>query len=147
MWHGNFRSNYSAHSGYPGRDSSRRKCRTDQRSHSRNPACWVDHIYLACGYTDLRRGIDGLVQIIQQQFELDPFSNSLFLFCGKRRDRIKALLWEGDGFVLLYKRMENGGGFQWPRSCAEMRSNRFIFARQLKRKEPRKTGLGRFSVI
>ena len=63
----------------------------------------VDHIYLACGYTDLRRGIDGLAQIVQQQFELDPFSNSLF-------------------FVLLYKRMENGGGFQWPRSCAEMRS-------------------------
>ena len=55
----------------------------------------VDHIYLACGYTDLRRGIDGLAQIVQQQFELDPFSNSLFLFCGKRRDRIKALLWEG----------------------------------------------------
>ena len=51
----------------------------------------VDHIYLACGYTDLRRGIDGLAQIVQQQFELDPFSNSLFLFCGKRRDRIKAL--------------------------------------------------------
>ena len=82
----------------------------------------VDHIYLACGYTDLRRGIDGLAQIVQQQFELDPFSNSLFLFCGKRRDRIKALLWKGDGSVLLYKRMENGGGFQWPRSCAEMRS-------------------------
>ena len=82
----------------------------------------VDHIYLACGYTDLRRGIDGLAQIVQRQFELDPFSNSLFLFCGKRRDRIKALLWEGDGFVLLYKRLENGGGFQWPRSCAEMRS-------------------------
>ena len=58
----------------------------------------VDHIYLACGYTDLRRGIDGLAQIVQQQFELDPFSNSLFLFCGKRRDRIKALLWEGDGY-------------------------------------------------
>ena len=59
----------------------------------------VDHIYLACGYTDLRRGIDGLAQIVQQQFELDPFSNSLFLFCGKRRDRIKALLWEGDGIA------------------------------------------------
>lgn len=81
----------------------------------------VEHIYLACGYTDLRRGIDGLAQIVQQQFSLDPFSNSLFLFCGRRRDRIKALLWEGDGFVLLYKRMENGGGFQWPRTAAEMR--------------------------
>ena len=46
---------------------------------------------------------------------------SLFLFFGRRRDRIKALLWEGDGFVLLYKRMENGGGFQWPRTAAEMR--------------------------
>ena len=81
----------------------------------------VEHIYLACGYTDLRRGIDGLAQIVQQQFSLDPFSNSLFLFCGRRRDRIKALLWEDDGFVLLYKRMENGGGFQWPRTAAEMR--------------------------
>ena len=76
----------------------------------------VEHIYLACGYTDLRRGIDGLAQIVQQRFSLDPFSNSLFLFCGRRRDRIKALLWEGDGFVLLNKRMENGGGFQWPRT-------------------------------
>ena len=40
----------------------------------------VEHIYLACGYTDLRRGIDGLAQLVQQQFSLDPFSNSLFLF-------------------------------------------------------------------
>ena len=50
----------------------------------------VEHIYLACGYTDLRRGIDGLAQIVQQ-FSLDPFSNSLFLFCGRRRDRIQGL--------------------------------------------------------
>ena len=68
----------------------------------------VEHIYIACGYTDLRRGIDGLAQIVQNQFSLDPCSNSLFLFCGRRRDRIKALLWEGDGFVLLYKRVETG---------------------------------------
>ena len=81
----------------------------------------VEHIYLACGYTDLRRGIDGLAQLVQQQFSLDPFSNSLFLFCGRRRDRIKALLWEGDGFVLLYKRIEHGG-FQWPRTAQEMRN-------------------------
>mgnify|MGYP000913393516 FL=1 len=81
----------------------------------------VEHIYIACGYIDLRRGIDGLAQIVQNQFSLDPCSNSLFLFCGRRRDRIKALLWEGDGFVLLYKRVEMGC-FQWPRTKAEMRS-------------------------
>ena len=61
----------------------------------------VEHIYIACGYTDLRRGIDGLAQIVQNQFSLVPCSNSRFLFCGRKRDRIKALLWEGDGFVLL----------------------------------------------
>ncbi|MCI6195355.1 MAG: IS66 family insertion sequence element accessory protein TnpB [Faecalibacterium sp.] len=67
----------------------------------------MEHIYIACGYTDLRRGIDGLAQIIQNQFSLDPCSNSLFLFCGRRRDRIKALLWEGDGFVLLVEKYRN----------------------------------------
>ena len=80
----------------------------------------ADRIYIACGYTDLRRGIDGLAGIVQQQFRLDPFSNSLFLFCGRRRDRIKALYWEGNGFILLYKRLEEGV-FQWPRSEAEAR--------------------------
>ena len=72
-------------------------------------------VYLACGYTDLRRGIDGLATIIEQQFRLDPCSDALFLFCGRRTDRIKALYWEGDGFLLLYKRLEKGK-FQWPRS-------------------------------
>ena len=51
----------------------------------------ADHVYIACGYTDLRRGIDGLASLVQQQFELDPFSNTLFLFCGRRLDRIKNL--------------------------------------------------------
>lgn len=80
----------------------------------------ADKVYIACGYTDLRRGIDGLAGIVQQQFHLDPFTNTLFLFCGRRRDRIKALYWEGNGFVLLYKRLENGV-FQWSRSEAEAR--------------------------
>lgn len=80
----------------------------------------AEHIYVACGYTDLRKSIDGLAATIKQSFHLDPFSNSLFLFCGRRRDRIKALYWEGDGFVLLYKRLENGS-FQWPRDAAEVR--------------------------
>ena len=78
----------------------------------------ADHVYIACGYTDLRRGIDGLASLVQQQFQLDPFSNTLFLFCGRRRDRIKGLYWEGNGFILLYKRLESGS-FQWPRNGME----------------------------
>ena len=60
----------------------------------------ADKVYIACGYTDLRKGIDGLARLVQQQFELDPFTNTLFLFCGRRRDRIKGLYWEKDGFRL-----------------------------------------------
>ncbi len=77
-------------------------------------------VYLACGYTDLRRGIDGLVGIVEREFHLDPYQNALFLFCGRRKDRIKGLYWEGDGFVLVYKRLE-AGSFQWPRDGAEAR--------------------------
>ena len=84
-----------------------------------NDATGFDKIYIATGYTDLRRGIDGLASTIKYQFELDPFQkNILFLFCGKRTDRIKGLLWEGDGFLLLYKRL-NIGGFSWPRTKEE----------------------------
>ena len=81
----------------------------------------ADKVYIACGYTDLRRGIDGLAAMVQRQFNLDPFTNTLFLFCGRRRDRIKALYWEGNGFVLLYKRLESGS-FQWPRKESEARA-------------------------
>lgn len=80
----------------------------------------AEHIYLACGYTDMRKAIDGLATLIQQNFKLDPFSNSLFLFCGRKCNRMKALYWEGDGFILLYKRLENGK-FQWPRNQEEVR--------------------------
>ena len=76
-------------------------------------------VYIACGYTDLRRGIDGLAGLVKSEFDLDPFQEALFLFCGRRRDRIKALYWEGDGFVLLYKRLEQGV-YQWPRTDAEV---------------------------
>ena len=79
----------------------------------------ADQVYIACGYTDLRKGIDGLVRLVQQQFELDPFTNTLFLFCGRRRDRITGLYWEKDGFILLYKRLEIGA-YQWPRSESEV---------------------------
>ena len=78
-------------------------------------------VYIACGYTDLRRGIDGLASIVQEQFQMDPFQRVMFLFCGRRRDRLKALYWEGDGFVLLYKRLEQGS-FQWPRTKREVQA-------------------------
>ena len=74
-----------------------------------NDATGLKKIYLAAGYTDLRRGIDGLATMIRFRFQLDPYDkNTLFLFCGKKTNRIKGLLWEGDGFLLLYKRLDNG---------------------------------------
>lgn len=73
----------------------------------------VEHIFLACGFTDMRKSVDGLAAIVQQNFQLDPFSNNLFIFCGRRHGRLKALLWRGDGFLLLYKRLDNGR-FRWP---------------------------------
>ena len=85
-----------------------------------NDATGFDHIYIAVGYTDLRRGIDGLAAIVRESFQLDPYENSIFLFCGRRCDRIKALLWEGDGYLLCYKRLETGS-FNWPRSDSEAR--------------------------
>ena len=45
-------------------------------------------VYIACGYTDLRRGIDGLANLVKSQFQMDPFQRALFLFCGRRRDRL-----------------------------------------------------------
>ena len=86
-----------------------------------NPSSAADKVYLACGYTYFRKRIDVLARMVQQQFELDPFTNTLFLFCGRRRDRVKGLYWEGDGFILLYKRLEQGV-YQWPRSESEVRS-------------------------
>ena len=66
------------------------------------------HIYIACDYIDLRCGIDGLAGIVKHKFELDTVAEeSIFLFCGRRTDRIKALLFESDGSVLLYKRLSD----------------------------------------
>lgn len=80
----------------------------------------VSNYYVACGYTDLRRGIDGLAEIVMRQYGTALDEESLFLFCGRRTDRIKALYYSGDGYILLYKRL-TGGRFQWPRSAEELR--------------------------
>lgn len=82
----------------------------------------ADEIYIVCGYTDMRRSIDGLCAIVQDRLRMDPRRRALYLFCGKRCDRIKCLLWENDGFLLLYKRMEAQGRFRWPRNSDEVKT-------------------------
>ena len=104
---------------YPGCDAEQLKTAGGASAPMLNDFTGADKVYIACGCTDLRKGIDGLARLVQQQFELDPFTNTLFLFCGRRRDRIKGLYWEKDGFILLYKRLEQGA-YQWPRSESEV---------------------------
>jgi len=83
----------------------------------------ADEIYIVCGYTDMRKSIDGLCAIVEDKLHKDPRGNAIFLFCGRRCDRIKILLWESDGFVLLYKRLSAvQGRYRWPRNKDEVRS-------------------------
>ena len=78
-------------------------------------------IILAVGRSDLRKGIDGLAATINLKYGLDPLEkDTLFLFCGTRRDRVKGLLWTGDRYILLYIRLADGR-FQWPRTADEAR--------------------------
>ena len=79
-------------------------------------------VYIVCGYTDLRLGIDSLAAIIETKYHLPIFvPNTLFLFCGRRANKIKGLVWEGDGFLLITKRVEDGR-FSWPRNSTEARA-------------------------
>lgn len=72
-------------------------------------------IWLACGVTDMRKGFDGLAAIVQLQLAEDPFSGQLFVFRGRRGDRVKLLWWDGDGVCLFAKRLERGH-FVWPQA-------------------------------
>ena len=80
----------------------------------------AEHVYIAIGYTNMRLGIDGLSSLVTNRFHENPQTNSLFLFCGRKRDRIKGLYWDRDGFILLYKRLEMGK-YQWPRTENELK--------------------------
>ena len=81
----------------------------------------VDSIYIVCGRTDMRKQIDGLCAIIEDKLHMGKDDNALFLFCGRRHDRIKTILYEKDGIVLLYKRLSVDGRFRWPRNHEEIR--------------------------
>ena len=74
-------------------------------------------IWIAAGVTDMRRGFDGLAALIQTQLSADPFSGHLFVFRGRRGDRIKILWWDGDGLCLFAKRLEDGR-FVWPQATS-----------------------------
>lgn len=76
-------------------------------------------VIVVTGYTDIRKGIDGLAAMVRLRYGLDTLEEgTIFLFCGRRADRIKGLVYEGDGYLLLYKRLSNGY-FHWPRSREE----------------------------
>ena len=77
------------------------------------------NVYIVCGRTDMRKGIRGLSALVQQNYQMDPTDSSLFLFCGKSRSQLKALLWEPDGFILLSKQLSNGR-YQWPHTADEV---------------------------
>ncbi|MFD1708333.1 IS66 family insertion sequence element accessory protein TnpB [Siminovitchia sediminis] len=81
----------------------------------------VQNIYIICGKTDMRKGIDGLAALIQDSFELDPYSDSIFLFAGWKKDRYICLYFDGDGFAMLYKRLDSGK-LQWPRNEQEVKN-------------------------
>ena len=82
-------------------------------------AAGIRRVVLACGTVDLRKGIDGLAQVIGAKYGQDPFEKgTLFLFCGRRSDRLKGLLWMGTGFLLVYKRFEDGR-MSWSRNTEE----------------------------
>ncbi len=83
----------------------------------------ADEIYIVCGYTDMRKSIDGLCAIVEDKLHMDRDRSAIFLFCGRRSDRLKILMWEPDGFVLLYKRLSAvHGRYHWPRNKNEARS-------------------------
>ena len=75
-------------------------------------------VYVVTGYTDMRKGIDGLAQIVEGTLKCDVYSKAVYLFCGRNSTKMKALVWDGDGFLLLYKRLDNGR-YRWPRTECE----------------------------
>jgi transposase len=72
-------------------------------------------VYLCTSPTDMRKGFDTLAVLVRDHLRCDPLSGHLFLFVGRRRDRLKILYWDRDGYALWYKRLEKGT-FRMPRT-------------------------------
>ncbi len=76
-------------------------------------------VYLAIGNTDMRKSINGLSILVSEYLELDPFSGHLFAFCNRRRNMLKILYWDRNGFCIWHKRLEKHS-FKWPASKTEI---------------------------
>ncbi len=72
-------------------------------------------VFIAIGVTDMRKSINGLSRLVEENFELDVFSGHLYAFCNRRRDIIKVLFWDRNGFCVWHKRLEKER-FHWPES-------------------------------
>ena len=73
-------------------------------------------VYLCRDIVDFRKGINGLSILVEDTLLRDPFSEQLFVFCNRRRDRVKILYWERSGFCMWQKRLEKAR-FKWPRKA------------------------------
>jgi transposase len=89
----------------------------------------AEHIYLALGATDFRKQQNGLAALVSLNFKLDPYcGKSVFLFCNKKHSSLRALRWDGNGFILVTKFLSDEMKFQWPKTQGEVRD---ISKRQL----------------
>ena len=83
----------------------------------------TEDIFLACGATDFRKQIEGLVTLVNLNYQLDPYSeNAVFIFCNKRKDSIKILRYDNNGFVLATKKLLNKMKFQWPQKAGDIKN-------------------------
>ena len=80
----------------------------------------VQKIYLVTGRTDMRKSFDGLMSIIRDTYQMDPYANAVYLFCGRKHNTLKALYFDKTGFVLMQKRLDQGR-FQWPQDPSQGR--------------------------
>lgn len=87
-------------------------------------------IFLAAGTTDMRKGMSSLASAARTVLDKDPFAMHVFAFCGRRRNLVKLLLWDGLGFWLVTRRLARGT-FDWPslepgKTCVELRSEELL---------------------
>lgn len=78
-----------------------------------------NRVFLAAGSTDMRKSINGLSVLVEQAMDLDPFAGDLFVFCNRRRNMLKILYWDNNGFALWHKRLEKHR-FRWPTTTGQI---------------------------